>query len=218
MSRIKAIKTNYKGITFRSKLEAQWAATFDNLTINWSYEPEGYFIDNDIKYLPDFYLPEQDVFFEVKGIMNSYDWKKIDTLRKYKETVIGYSDGKVSNYDERSIAGKAIQKAFRESQIDYTKLNNINDRILENDLNILRGESVTINNVFKYIENQQGVYFPHSSVIGYGISGTDVFIDDYLLKERYKAISIDKLATLLIELFDNDKKRIISRIQKGDSE
>lgn len=37
-----AIPTTYKGVTFRSKLEARWAVFFDTLGIEWEYEPQGY--------------------------------------------------------------------------------------------------------------------------------------------------------------------------------
>ena len=39
---IKAIPTCYKGIPFRSRLEARWAIIFDQLGIDWHYETEGY--------------------------------------------------------------------------------------------------------------------------------------------------------------------------------
>lgn len=37
-----AIPTQYKGVQFRSKLEAKWAVFFDTLGIEWEYEPQGY--------------------------------------------------------------------------------------------------------------------------------------------------------------------------------
>lgn len=43
--------TAYKGITFRSRLEARWAAMFDLLGWAWEYEPEC-----DGAYIPDFLL------------------------------------------------------------------------------------------------------------------------------------------------------------------
>ena len=64
---IKAIETEYKGYKFRSRLEARWAIFFDTARIEWKYEPEGYELSTGEKYLPDFYLPEQDIFVEVKG-------------------------------------------------------------------------------------------------------------------------------------------------------
>lgn len=63
---MKAIPTNYNGIEFRSKLEASYAKTFDDLDIKWTYEHNGYEIGG-VKYLPDFWLPEISTFLEVKG-------------------------------------------------------------------------------------------------------------------------------------------------------
>lgn len=63
---IKAIETVYNGYRFRSRLEAKWAVFFDTVGIKYQYEIEGYEMD-DIRYLPDFYLPEYDRWFEIKG-------------------------------------------------------------------------------------------------------------------------------------------------------
>lgn len=64
---IKAIETRYKGYRFRSRLEARWAVFFDALGIKWEYEPEGYDLGEVGWYLPDFRLPEHDLWIEVKG-------------------------------------------------------------------------------------------------------------------------------------------------------
>lgn len=64
---MKAIQTVYKGYRFRSRLEARWAVFFETLGIKWEYEKEGYELSDGSKYLPDFWLPEMDCFFEVKG-------------------------------------------------------------------------------------------------------------------------------------------------------
>lgn len=63
---MKAIDTVYKGYKFRSRLEARWAVFFDTLGIPWDYEREGYDLDGTF-YLPDFWLPEQDCWIEIKG-------------------------------------------------------------------------------------------------------------------------------------------------------
>lgn len=63
---MKAIPTEYKGINFRSKLEASYAKTLDELEIRWAYEHNGYDIGG-VRYLPDFWLPEIRTFLEVKG-------------------------------------------------------------------------------------------------------------------------------------------------------
>lgn len=84
---IKAIPTYYKGINFRSRLEARWAVIFDRLGIDWHYETEGYDIKIDegytIRYLPDFVLIGGSVrcpkrlWVEVKGDMQADDALKI---------------------------------------------------------------------------------------------------------------------------------------------
>lgn len=68
---MKAIETNYDGILFRSKLEARWAVLFKSAKIEYVYEPECFVLSCGKKYMPDFYLPEFDYFFEVKP---NLDW------------------------------------------------------------------------------------------------------------------------------------------------
>lgn len=67
---IKPIETIFRGYRMRSRLEARWAKFFQEIGIKWEYEKEGY-ESNNIKYLPDFWLPEQNTFLEIKGEMPS---------------------------------------------------------------------------------------------------------------------------------------------------
>ena len=78
---INAIPTRYKGIEFRSRTEARWAVFFDELGIEWQYEPEGYQLLSGW-YLPDFWLPEIDAFLEVKPTGHGDDdrWGELSTL------------------------------------------------------------------------------------------------------------------------------------------
>lgn len=64
---IKAIETSYKNYKFRSRLEARWAMFFDTLGVRWEYEKEGYFVPGHGRYLPDFWLPDLNLWYEVKG-------------------------------------------------------------------------------------------------------------------------------------------------------
>jgi hypothetical protein len=66
MTKIKAIETRYKGYRFRSRLEARWAVFFDELGVEWEYEPEGYKLSDGTCYLPDFYIPMSETFIEIK--------------------------------------------------------------------------------------------------------------------------------------------------------
>lgn len=62
---IKPIETLYDGYRFRSRLEARWAVFFNALGVRYEYEPEGFDLDGTA-YLPDFRLPEQDCWIEIK--------------------------------------------------------------------------------------------------------------------------------------------------------
>lgn len=91
MAEIKAIETFYNGYRFRSRLEARWAVFFDALHIKYEYEPEGYHLSNGTNYLPDFFLPDFNVFAEVKPnitpdtiVKNSYGDLKWETYPGYK--------------------------------------------------------------------------------------------------------------------------------------
>jgi ribosomal protein L37E len=92
---MQSIPTRYNGITFRSKLEAQWAKYLDYWHIRWDYEPEGYVFRDGTKYLPDFFLPESRTFLEVKGLMDQEDWHKVELLthESGRPVVIGYAMG-----------------------------------------------------------------------------------------------------------------------------
>lgn len=94
MSEIKAIETYYKGYRFRSRLEARWAVFFDAAGIKYEYEPEGFEVnlseEEKIMYLPDFYLPDFDVYAEVKPSKQKLyeDGGKISWCIDYNNTPI----------------------------------------------------------------------------------------------------------------------------------
>lgn len=52
---VKPIETWFKGIKYRSRLEARWAVFFDRMGIPAHYEPQGY-ITSHGPYLPDFQI------------------------------------------------------------------------------------------------------------------------------------------------------------------
>lgn len=59
------LASEYKGVVFRSRLEARWAAVFDHYSILWAYEPD-VFETPAGPYLPDFLLPDLNTYVEVK--------------------------------------------------------------------------------------------------------------------------------------------------------
>lgn len=78
MTNILPIETEYKGIVYRSRLEARWAIFFDEMNIEYQYEPGSFqvpFNGYTLKYFPDFVLTnvkcnteiQQPIYIEVKG-------------------------------------------------------------------------------------------------------------------------------------------------------
>lgn len=67
------IKTMYRSIQMRSKLEAKFAFFLDNLKIIWIYEPKTFLLSSGIMYKPDFYLPELNQWIEVKGNIEDHN-------------------------------------------------------------------------------------------------------------------------------------------------
>ena len=91
---LKPIETIYNDYKFRSRLEARWAVFFDSLDIEYRYEPEGFDLDGTW-YLPDFWLPEQEYWIEIKAEKPSHEEKeKASKLAYYskKPVFIIYGD------------------------------------------------------------------------------------------------------------------------------
>lgn len=63
---IEVIETKYKGYKFRSRTEARWAVFLDWLDIEYEYEYEGFNLGSHGFYLPDFWLPDNRYWLEVK--------------------------------------------------------------------------------------------------------------------------------------------------------
>lgn len=85
-----AIETHYAGCRFRSRLEARWAVFFDKMGIDWEYEPQGLLVgwrlsldEGRFPYLPDFWLPEWDVWAEVKGSLSEDETFRLLNIAAY---------------------------------------------------------------------------------------------------------------------------------------
>ena len=94
---IKAIQTQYKGYHFRSRLEARYAVFFDALGLEWEYEMEGFELSTGERYLPDFYLPEANLWLEIKGPKpTENELQKCITLQQDLRTSKGFEGKCVS--------------------------------------------------------------------------------------------------------------------------
>ena len=64
---MKAKMTEYKGVYFRSRLEARWCEFFEFLGVRFEYEPEKQATSIG-GYIPDFYFKSLNTWVEIKGV------------------------------------------------------------------------------------------------------------------------------------------------------
>lgn len=101
---IKSIETIYKGFKFRSRLEARWAVFFDALHVPWEYEKEGFDIEGEW-YLPDFYLPKQRTYIEIKPNPGNNKFSHISKLKFYLAGKISDDDWRTEIIDDGKVFG-----------------------------------------------------------------------------------------------------------------
>lgn len=102
---IKAIETIYKGFRFRSRLEARWAVFFDALGVQWDYEKEGFELGEAGRYLPDFWLPEQRFWIEIKAM-----YPPADERKKLQAFAWGMPDDEVYLFDRPDFQAPYMSK------------------------------------------------------------------------------------------------------------
>jgi hypothetical protein len=102
-SQLRAIETYAYGCRFRSRLEARWAVFFDQLGVDWQYEPQGFDLGGEA-YLPDFCVRTGDLvyWYEVKP----REVLHCDKFTKFSQLITQDVDGLVKfNVEARLLSG-----------------------------------------------------------------------------------------------------------------
>ncbi len=93
MSRLNQVR--YKGgkredldnVYMRSAVEANYARYLKFLKVEFQHEPRKFFFEKirqgNVSYTPDFYLPKEDRWIEVKGYFDSSSKTKLKRFKKY---------------------------------------------------------------------------------------------------------------------------------------
>jgi hypothetical protein len=81
---IRAIPTMYKGVTYRSRFEADTVCFLDHIGYTWQYEPEpGFLLDNGEAYRPDLWVEGQRCWYEPRGYRTDEGERQIAGFRKW---------------------------------------------------------------------------------------------------------------------------------------
>ena len=108
-----AIETRYAGILFRSRIEARWALFFDTLGVPYEYEKEGFDLDG-LRYLPDFWLPDQRIWYEIKGdIPDELECEKARRLSGYTQRPVYIAFGAVAIPDFTRLVNTDDQRVWK---------------------------------------------------------------------------------------------------------
>src|SRR5262245_7598362 len=113
MTDIQPIETVYRGYRFRSRLEARWAVFLDVAEIPWQYETQGFDL-NGVRYLPDFWLPRENHFLEIKPDRSSWPDAKLQLVLSTLANISGKNVFLLSGYPspfdtENEDVGEAVQ-------------------------------------------------------------------------------------------------------------
>ena len=80
-------RSDLGGKFFRSKTEANYARVLNFMGIIWEYEPRDFYFEGIrrgcVSYTPDFYLPIEDRWIEVKGWLDKKGTTKLNRFKKY---------------------------------------------------------------------------------------------------------------------------------------
>ena len=106
----------YKGIKFLGNWELKFAQYLDNHNIKWERPKKmfNYIFENENhKYLPDFYLPDYNLYIEIKGYPTNKDFAKWEQCIENLDIYFGddlYNLGIIDSYKDRY---KEVDSKFR---------------------------------------------------------------------------------------------------------
>ena len=86
---------SYNDIDFHGRWEVEFAKYLDNLQIDWVRNTDKfeYIFDNKVRYYtPDFYIPNIDLYIEIKGYPTEKDFTKWDSFPSDKKLNIYFGD------------------------------------------------------------------------------------------------------------------------------
>ena len=92
------------GTKFKSTWEHAASLYLNESKILWEYETKTFNITECSSYTPDFYLPEKDMYIEVKGY-----WREANK-QKFNEFLLKYPDVKIEVWDQPKLKELGIIK------------------------------------------------------------------------------------------------------------
>lgn len=213
---IRALPAEYKGLQFRSRLEARWAIFFDLCGYSWTYEPEGLVTYSGEWYLPDFLLHDIECPYGSNVTRNLYVEVKpearIDELYKAKDFA----------YSQFAMQSEAARKKFEQAatledmEYLFSRLSFRNPLIVVDDIFYHNKEEKLDESIFDdrfyYFQRIENSYKRHKSFYSFnGINGSKGWIAYLGMKHNGKP-------ALFCKRFADSYLLSIGKIQRSDAE
>jgi len=94
---MRSIKTIFKGIEFKSRLEADIAWIIEGLGHYFEYEPKSFLLPSGIHYMPDFYISKIHLWIEGRGYNTDKGERQIREFSKLISEGYIMPDGTLGN-------------------------------------------------------------------------------------------------------------------------
>ena len=95
-------------VTMRSSWEVRVADYLTELNKEWLYEPTTFKLTDVLSYRPDFYVPEDNIYIEVKGWLREEDQYKVELFREQGFKIYIWDRKVLENKGLINTAGKII--------------------------------------------------------------------------------------------------------------
>lgn len=142
--RCSATPTKYKDKKFRSKLEAKWAAYFQNIGAHWGYEIETAYETPYGNYCPDFFIPKTGWFIEVKATRDLLSDIERNKINYFKEHLPAFSKGILTVFGDPE---NTYDKQFLNNILGVNRTEN-EVKLIESEISAMRFETFDNDNIY----------------------------------------------------------------------
>lgn len=107
------IKWCVDGLQLRSGFEVLFVLGLKRYGIHFEYEPAIFKLKNGMRYLPDFYLPEINMWIEVKGKLDDKDMEKMKTFAALGYRIMLYTLKDIEQFSGMKYSALYRSKEYR---------------------------------------------------------------------------------------------------------
>ncbi len=213
---MKAKETIYKGYRFRSRLEARYAVFFDTLGIKYEYEHQDYIVGGK-RYLPDFRLPQQDCFVEIKGenpTKEECTKARLLALLLNKPVYIFYDSmwipGEDDTYENDRYGNREVIETLEKGAYCYDP-SDVSLTVDDTASPCYKAQAIRKEDGYRYCEScgkEEGICSSHAEIYPSGSPADEIYGDIHLDPSQDRLMRAVYMAEILSPYGDSCKLRL----------